>query len=285
MPQVLQNSAGGGTEQAEWLPPSITAEAQTDRGRARSLPDAAAKFKHRDLARSEFGRFKVEVASRSALFSTAEFTERAENVVLVGGTGTGRTHLATALGIQAITPPRQASSVPIPRQLVNQLEQEKAAGRSGRLANQLSHLDLVILVTKNSASCCSRRPARAAVSSATKLYDHQASSSPPTWCLPNGPTFTDAKLTTALTRPTDPPLCHIVETTATNPTDSTRAAAPKPESSRVSSRAEHPEVIEGPFLFLRPTLGVNPTTLEELSPAFIPGQFSTSRDGQFFNER
>ena len=31
-----------------------------------------------------------------------EFTERSDNVVLIGGPGTGKSHLATALGIQAI---------------------------------------------------------------------------------------------------------------------------------------------------------------------------------------
>jgi len=33
---------------------------------------------------------------------TTQFTEAAHNVVLIGGPGTGKTHLATALGIEAI---------------------------------------------------------------------------------------------------------------------------------------------------------------------------------------
>ena len=39
-------------------------------------------------------------------FATTAVTEQAENIVLIGGTGTGKTHLATALGIEAVT--RQA---------------------------------------------------------------------------------------------------------------------------------------------------------------------------------
>jgi DNA replication protein DnaC len=38
----------------------------------------------------------------TTLASTA-FTENAHNVVLVGGPGTGKTHLATAIGVAGIT--------------------------------------------------------------------------------------------------------------------------------------------------------------------------------------
>ena len=34
--------------------------------------------------------------------STLAFTDAAQNVVLIGGPGTGKTHLATAIGIEAI---------------------------------------------------------------------------------------------------------------------------------------------------------------------------------------
>jgi DNA replication protein DnaC len=34
--------------------------------------------------------------------SGGEFTLSADNVVLIGGPGTGKTHIATALGVQAI---------------------------------------------------------------------------------------------------------------------------------------------------------------------------------------
>jgi DNA replication protein DnaC len=104
----------------------------------------AAKFPvHRDLAGFEFDRSKVD-RQQISVFATIEFTERAENIVLVGCTGTSKTHLATALGIQAITRHGKGARFYSTVDLVNQLEQEKAAGRSGRLANQLMHLDLVI---------------------------------------------------------------------------------------------------------------------------------------------
>ena len=144
--EVLQNSAGGGTEQAEWLLRHLITAEQTDRGlRSIRYQMHAAKFPvHRDLAGFEFDRSKVD-RQQISVFATTEFTERAENIVLVGGTGTGKTHLATALGIQAITRHGKRVRFYSTVDLVNQLEQEKAAGRSGRLANQLMHLDLVIL--------------------------------------------------------------------------------------------------------------------------------------------
>jgi DNA replication protein DnaC len=51
-----------------------------------------------------------------------EFTERADNVVLIGGPGTGKTHLASALGIQAIEHGRKKVRFYSTVDLVNALE-------------------------------------------------------------------------------------------------------------------------------------------------------------------
>jgi DNA replication protein DnaC len=66
------------------------------------------------------------------------------NVVLVGGTGTGKTHLAIAVArscIRAGSRGRFFTTV----DLVNQLEAESRAGRQGQLADYLTRLDVVIL--------------------------------------------------------------------------------------------------------------------------------------------
>src|SRR6202034_1114096 len=73
------------------------------------------------------------------------FIETADNIVLVGGPGTGKTHIATALGIQAIEHHKKRVRCFSTVELVNALEQEKAQGRSGQIANRLIHSDLVIL--------------------------------------------------------------------------------------------------------------------------------------------
>ena len=58
---------------------------------------------------------------------------------------TGKTHLATALGIQAIEHHRYRVRFLSTIELVNALELEKQEGKQGKLANRLMHTDLVIL--------------------------------------------------------------------------------------------------------------------------------------------
>lgn len=70
--------------------------------------------------------------------------EEAHNLILVGGTGTGKTHLATALGVSAIHAEKRVRFYNAV-DLVNQLEKEKAQGRAGALARQLTQMDGVIL--------------------------------------------------------------------------------------------------------------------------------------------
>ena len=72
------------------------------------------------------------------------FVAQQRNVVLVGGTGTGKTHLAIAIArscIRAGSRGRFFTTV----DLVNRLEAEGRAGRQGRLADFLTRLDFVIL--------------------------------------------------------------------------------------------------------------------------------------------
>ena len=73
--------------------------------------------------------------------STCAFTEKAHNVVFIGGPGTGKTHLATAIGVAGIT--RHAKRVRFYStvDLVNTLEREKRDGKAGRLALSLLRMD------------------------------------------------------------------------------------------------------------------------------------------------
>ena len=65
--------------------------------------------------------------------------------MLIGGPGTGKTHLAIALGVAGVT--RQSRRVRFYStvDLVNALEQEKAQGKAGRIAATLLNVDLVVL--------------------------------------------------------------------------------------------------------------------------------------------
>ena len=69
-----------------------------------------------------------------------EFIDGAHNVVLVGGPGTGKTHVATALGVQAIEHHRKRVRFFSTVELVNALEQEKAKGKAGQIAERLAHV-------------------------------------------------------------------------------------------------------------------------------------------------
>ena len=63
---------------------------------------------------------------------------------LVGGTGTGKTHLAIAIARSCIRDAARARFYNVV-DLVNRLEAEARAGRQGRIADHLAHLDLVVL--------------------------------------------------------------------------------------------------------------------------------------------
>ena len=105
----------------------------------------AARFPvYRDLNGFEFASSEVNEALVKQLHR-CEFIEDAHNVVLVGGPGTGKTHIATALGIQAIEHHRRKVRFFSTIELVNALEQEKANGKAGQIAETLVRLDLLIL--------------------------------------------------------------------------------------------------------------------------------------------
>jgi DNA replication protein DnaC len=99
---------------------------------------------YRDINGFDFASSEVSEALVRQLHR-CEFLEDAHNVVLVGGPGTGKTHLATALGVQAIERHCKRVRFFSTVELVNALEQEKAQGKAGQIAARLVHADLVIL--------------------------------------------------------------------------------------------------------------------------------------------
>ena len=105
----------------------------------------AARFPaYKDLSGFDFAASEINEATLRQLHK-CEFIDGAQNVVLIGGPGTGKTHAATALGVQAVEHHRRKVRFFSTIELVNALEQEKAKGKTGQLAEGLTKLDLVIL--------------------------------------------------------------------------------------------------------------------------------------------
>jgi DNA replication protein DnaC len=105
----------------------------------------AARFPaYKDLAGFDFAAGEINEALVRQLHR-GDFMDSADNVVLIGGPGTGKSHIATALGIQAVEHHRRKVRFFATVDLVNALEQEKAANKAGQLAERLLKLDLIIL--------------------------------------------------------------------------------------------------------------------------------------------
>ncbi len=76
--------------------------------------------------------------------NNGHFIEQARNLIFIGGTGTGKTHLAIAIGSHCIKLGSRGRYFSV-IDLVNQLEQEKEQGKSGALAGRLIRVDFVVL--------------------------------------------------------------------------------------------------------------------------------------------
>ncbi len=143
---LVEQGGNAAMDASRWLVEHLLQAEGTDRAmRSVSHQMHAAKFPvHRDLAGFDFEVSPVDRKLVGTLATTA-FTEAAHNVVLVGGPGTGKTHLATAIGVSGVTRHGKRVRFYSTVDLVNALEQEKAQGKAGRIATSLLRMDLVVL--------------------------------------------------------------------------------------------------------------------------------------------
>lgn len=76
--------------------------------------------------------------------ATGDFLDHQRNLVLIGGTGTGKTHLAVSIARASIRNGRRGRFFNVV-DLVNKLDAEARAERQGRTADLISRLDFLIL--------------------------------------------------------------------------------------------------------------------------------------------
>jgi DNA replication protein DnaC len=148
MAQALSDLATDPAAQSQpaayWVGQLVEAERADRQARTLRYQMRAARFPiHRDLAAFDFQESAVS-EPRLRTLASAEFTRTADNLIFVGGTGTGKSHLAIALGVAAIQVGKRVRFFNVV-DLVNQLEREKQLGKSGALARQLIQIDAVIL--------------------------------------------------------------------------------------------------------------------------------------------
>lgn len=72
------------------------------------------------------------------------FLETQRNAVFIGGTGTGKTHMCIAITANCVRRGARARFFNV-IDLVNRLEAEARTGQAGKLADQLTRVDLVVL--------------------------------------------------------------------------------------------------------------------------------------------
>jgi DNA replication protein DnaC len=142
--ELADQAADDGTPHRDYLATLLERELDTrsERRAQRRLLDA--HFPHRKrLEDFQFEDSAVNAAELHQL-SRGDYLANAENVILIGDSGTGKTHLATALGIVACHQGRRVRFTTVAA-LVNELQEAQDEHQLSRVVRRYAGIELLVL--------------------------------------------------------------------------------------------------------------------------------------------